>query len=33
MPPVAASDMALLVQDNIVVFGFAVMAAFGAVIF
>ncbi len=33
MPPVAAREMALLVQDSIVVFGLAVMAAFGAAIF
>lgn len=33
MPPVAVSEIALLVQDNIVVFGFAVMAAVGEIIF
>jgi hypothetical protein len=33
MPPVAAREMALLVQDSIVVFGLAVMAALGAAIF
>lgn len=33
MPPVAVSEMALLVQDNMVVFGFAVIPAVGAVMF
>lgn len=33
MPPVAVKDSALLVQDNIVVFGVEAIAAVGAVIF